>query len=381
MKHKAVKLNLLILSGIIMPLLLNGQESTETVVENNVINIDINWLLAGLALVLLIPVFLTGKNLLFAIKDNVLRNLPDSNSIKKTGLFIFFLSLSQIGESKSITSISIEGNWITGVLIGVITLEVFLIIFLALRINFYFKPLPEYLIESPDTSKGTRQWFNDLWNKMNRFKPIAEEASIDSGHNYDGIRELDNVTPPWFITGFILSIIFAGVYLYRYHVGNSAPLQIEEYEIEMAQAEKDKAAYLATQANQVDESSVKMLSGADIDAGHALFTQSCVACHGQSGGSMPGGVGPNLTDDYWLHGGSIKDIFKTIKYGWPEKGMISWQNTFSPIQMAQIASYIKSLKGTNPPGAKSPQGELFKDDLTTGGTESKDSIAAKPQIN
>jgi cytochrome c oxidase cbb3-type subunit 3 len=364
-----------------MPLLLSGQEVAEKTTENNVINIDINWLLTGLAIILLIPVFLTGKNLLIAINENALRNLSGTDNIKKTGLLIFFVGLSQIGESKSITSVNIEGNWITGVLIGVITLEVFLIIFLAMRTSFYFKPLPSYLIESSENSKGTRQWINDLWNKINKFKPISEEASIDSGHNYDGIRELDNVTPPWFITGFILTIIFAAVYLYRYHIGNSAPLQIEEFEIEMAQAEKDKAAYLATQANKVDESSVKMLGDADIDAGHALFTQSCVACHGQTGGSMPGGVGPNLTDEYWLHGGSITDIFKTIKYGWPEKGMISWQNTFSPMQMAQIASYIKSLGGTNPPNAKSPQGELYKDDLSSSEKESKDSTITKSQIN
>jgi cytochrome c oxidase cbb3-type subunit 3 len=142
-------------------------------------------------------------------------------------------------------------------------------------------------------------------------------------------------------------------------VSESAPLQIEEYNIEMANAELEKSKYLATQANSVDESTVTLLTGADIESGKTIFAEKCVACHAASGGSMPGGVGPNLTDEYWIHGGDIKDVFKTIKYGWPEKGMISWQDQLSPLQIAQLSSFILSLKGTNPPNAKEPQGELY----------------------
>ena len=87
------------------------------------------------------------------------------------------------------------------------------------------------------------------------------------------------------------------------------------------------------------------------------YKTNCAVCHGVNGeGNV---VGPNLTDDHWLHKGSIKDIFKTIKYGVPEKGMKSWAADFSPLQIAQLASYVKSLHGSNPPNAKEKQGELF----------------------
>jgi cytochrome c oxidase cbb3-type subunit 3 len=108
----------------------------------------------------------------------------------------------------------------------------------------------------------------------------------------------------------------------------------------------------------VDENSVKLLTAADdLAAGKTVFLTTCFACHGRSG---EGGVGPNLTDEYWLHGGSIQEVFKTIKYGWPDKGMKSWKDDYSPVQIAQIASFVKSLAGTNPANAKPPQGTLFK---------------------
>ena len=193
---------------------------------------------------------------------------------------------------------------------------------------------------------------------MNRLKSVEEEESLDIGHSYDGIRELDNATPPWFTVSFIATIIFAFVYMYRYHIAYSAPNQLQEYKMEVAQANADQKAYLASQGNLVDETSVTMLDAAGISAGKGLYTSNCVACHGAAG---EGGVGPNLTDDYWLHGGSINDIFKVIKYGVVEKGMKAWQEDFSANQIAQLSSFIKSIHGTNPPGGKEKQGDLFSD--------------------
>lgn len=196
------------------------------------------------------------------------------------------------------------------------------------------------------------------WEKLNRFKPLEQEISLDLGHDYDGIRELDNRLPPWWLYGFYCTILFACVYMWRYHVSHSAPSSGEEYQIAMQQAEIQKAAYLKNAANNVDENSVKLLTGADeLTAGKVIFESTCFPCHGKAG---EGGVGPNLTDEYWLHGGSIHDIFKTIKYGWPEKGMKSWKDDYSPSQIAQIASYVKSLGGTNPPNPKPPQGTISK---------------------
>ncbi len=198
-----------------------------------------------------------------------------------------------------------------------------------------------------------------IWIKMNNFKSIKEEASLDLEHSYDGIRELDNRLPPWWIYGFYLTIIVSVIYLWRYHVSHSAPSSIEEYTIEVQKAEVEKEAYLKKSAGNVDENTVTMLDASGIEAGKKTFTTNCAPCHGADGGGV---VGPNLTDDYWLHGGNIKDVFKTIKYGVPEKGMKSWKDDFSPVQIAQLSSYIKSLHGTKPATPKEPQGEIYKDD-------------------
>ncbi len=197
------------------------------------------------------------------------------------------------------------------------------------------------------------------WEKVNSMRPVHEEANIDLGHDYDGIRELDNRLPPWWLYGFYLCIIFAVVYLYRFHVAHSAPLSKEEYTISMNEAAAAKEEYLKKAANKVDETNVTYLTdAASLDAGKKIFTTICMACHLADGG---GSVGPNLTDQYWIHGGGIKDIFKTIKYGWPEKGMKSWKDDYSPVQIAQLASFVKSLQGTKPAKAKEPQGVIYEE--------------------
>lgn len=202
-------------------------------------------------------------------------------------------------------------------------------------------------------------WGKWWWEKVNSLRPVQEEANIDLGHDYDGIRELDNRLPPWWLYGFYLCILFAVIYLYRFHVAHSAPLSKEEYQISMNEAAAAKEEYLKKSANKVDENTVTYLSdAASLDAGKKIFTTICMACHLADGG---GSVGPNLTDRYWIHGGGIKDIFKTIKYGWPEKGMKSWKDDYSPVQIAQIASYVKSLQGTKPAKAKEPQGVLYEE--------------------
>ena len=214
-----------------------------------------------------------------------------------------------------------------------------------------------------------------LWHKLNKFRPVEQEVEMDLGHEYDGIRELDNRLPPWWLYGFYVSIIFAGIYLWKYHVSHTAPLSGEEYAIAMQQAEEEKSLYLKKAANNVDENTVKLLTdAAEIANGQKVFSQNCAACHGKAG---EGTVGPNLTDDYWLHGGSVKDIFKTVKYGWPEKGMRSWKDDLSPVQIAAVASYIKSLHGSNPPNGKEKQGELYQETLSS----NTDSITNKIASN
>jgi cytochrome c oxidase cbb3-type subunit 3 len=193
--------------------------------------------------------------------------------------------------------------------------------------------------------------------------PLEKEHSVEMDHEYDGIRELDNNLPPWWLWGFYASIVFAVVYMVNYHVTGNGMLQSEEYAVAMQDAEDAKAAFVATQENVVDESNVELLTDAsDLASGEKIFKLYCGPCHGENGGSMPGGVGPNLTDDYWINGGSVTDIFKTIKYGVPEKGMVSWEAQLNPTKIQQVSSYIKSLRGTNPPNAKEAQGDLYTEE-------------------
>lgn len=242
-------------------------------------------------------------------------------------------------------------------IVGVIgvELQVVFILLYQLRVFLGKEKLQQQL--ATQVNKKPRVSF---WDKMNKLKPIEQEESITLHHEYDGIRELDNRLPPWWLYGFYISIFFAVIYIWRYHVSHTAPLSVEELQIAMAKADEQKAEYLKKSANNVDENTVKVLTdAADITGGAKVFTQNCAACHGKAGEGI---VGPNLTDDYWLHGGSIKDVFKTIKYGWPEKGMRSWKDDLSPVQIAQVSSYIKSIHGSNPPNAKAQQGELYKED-------------------
>lgn len=194
-----------------------------------------------------------------------------------------------------------------------------------------------------------------IWQKLLSLRPMAEEKELLIMHDYDNIQELDNPIPAWFNWLFYGSVIFAFVYLLNFHVFKIGKLQDEEYTIEMKQAAAEKEAYLAKVGNMVDENSVKIDKSAEVlAAGKAIFVQNCVACHGQNGEGI---VGPNLTDEYWLHGGKINNVFRTIKYGVPDKGMISWEKQLSPKQISDVANFIESLKGTNPPNPKAPQGE------------------------
>ncbi len=196
-----------------------------------------------------------------------------------------------------------------------------------------------------------KKWFQ----KQNFSVPIEREADIMLDHEYDGIQELDNHLPPWWKAMFYGSIAFAVVYLVVYHVTGNFALQDEEFEIEMAVAAKQIEAYKKTQANNIDENNVKFVKddAAAIGAGKMVFTKNCATCHGGKG---EGGIGPNLTDEYWLYGGDIKGVFKTVKYG-AKNGMQPWEKKLKPEEIQNVASFILTLQGTKPPNGKAPQGK------------------------
>jgi cytochrome c oxidase cbb3-type subunit 3 len=181
-----------------------------------------------------------------------------------------------------------------------------------------------------------------------------EEIEFD--HDYDGIRELDNRIPPWFSYLFAGTIVFGGIYMMDYHVLGTSKLMEDEYREELAAAALQRRILLAAEGTIDEDALVALTDPEALKRGDEQFHKYCVSCHGAQ---AQGVVGPNLTDQYWLHGGSIRNVFQTIKMGVPAKGMISWQLVFSPKQIQEIASYVLSLQGSNPPNGKKPEGQMF----------------------
>lgn len=243
------------------------------------------------------------------------------------------------------------------ILATVLFLELFIILALLINIKFLLKTEKDKIAAETETAEEQANKLS-WWDRFNALRPVTEEASLDLGHEYDGIRELNNRLPGWWLYGFYGCIIFAGVYLYRSHVSHTAPSGVQEYERSVARAEADIQEYLKQKGDAVDENTVKILTGADdLAAGKSIFVKSCATCHLENGA---GKIGPNLTDDYWLHGNDIKVVFKTIRYG--INAMPRWDVSLSNKQIAQVASYVKSLHGTNPPSPKAPDGTLMKEE-------------------
>lgn len=198
------------------------------------------------------------------------------------------------------------------------------------------------------------------WDKINKTLtdavPVEEEADIMLDHEYDGIRELDNHLPPWWKWLFYATIVYAVVYMAHHYVFQTGKDQYEIYEAKVAEAEAAKAAFLSELGDNVDETNVEFVDDPAVLAeGKKLFVTKCAACHGMLG---EGAVGPNLTDQYWIHGGTIVDVFKTVKYGIANK-MIAWESQLLPSEMESVSSYVLTLQGTNPPNGKEAQGELY----------------------
>jgi cytochrome c oxidase cbb3-type subunit 3 len=201
-------------------------------------------------------------------------------------------------------------------------------------------------------------WISKTYIKSLGQKPIQEEHEIILDHNYDGIRELDNNLPPWWIYGFYASIVFAAIYLIRFHVFNGEN-QFDELETEYAEAKISIENYKKTAKDLVDINTVVLLTEAsDLSAGKTIFETNCVACHLADGG---GSIGPNLTDKNWILGGGIKNVFKTVSEGGRDgKGMIAWKQLLKPAEMAQVSSYVLQFQGTTPTKPKASEGDIWE---------------------
>lgn len=254
----------------------------------------------------------------------------------------------------------------------VVFTECFVIFVMLIRIMALINAINPKAEANKQISFEFPKWFD----RFNESVAVEHEKDIMLDHDYDGIKELDNQLPPWWKYGFLLTIVWAICYFSYFHIFGAAPLSAGEYDNEMETAKIAKEAYMRTAKNNVDENTI-VYEASYLADGQKIFNENCVACHGSKG---EGGVGPNLTDDYWLHGGKINDVFKSVKYGWPANGMKSWQTDFSAIQIAQVVCYVKSLHGTNPPNPKAPQGDIYTEDGAAK-PDAKTSTAAKDTVS
>lgn len=190
-------------------------------------------------------------------------------------------------------------------------------------------------------------------NEEYELDTITNERLIKD-HDYDGIRELDNDLPPWWKWLFYITIAFAIVYLVRLFVFNSDDLiQSREYAMEMEGVKTNQPAKTADEAFQI----VVLKDDASLEAGKATWNKICAACHLPDGGGL---VGPNMTDNYWIHGNTIEDMFKVVTNGVIEKGMLPYKDQLSKKERLQVLSYILvKLQGTTPANPKAPQGEKY----------------------
>jgi len=284
-------------------------------------------------------------------------------------LFTFILPVTALTQEKTaaVAAEVTSGNFHMEVLIGAFIITALIILLAAFAMLKAFKVVAEEIAhpkpyiqpvtiqpEEYEEWKDEKQAAPGIWTRLLGLKPLSEEKDIMLDHQFDGISELDNPTPAWFMWLFYSTIIFAFAYMMIYHVLDYGQLQDEEYAIEMAAAAAERTVFLASSANNIDETSVKNSKEPEvINAGKSVYATNCVACHGDKGQGL---VGPNLTDPNWIHGGNVGSIFKTIKYGVPEKGMISWEKMLTPKQISDVSNYIISLKGSNPANGKAPEG-------------------------
>jgi cytochrome c oxidase cbb3-type subunit 3 len=368
----------LVLALMASPVVAFAQEKDFTPPWRNVVSADdtfIFYVLAGLALLLLVLIWVVaGVTKGLTSDSGIWKSRWNANAIAALVAMGSFLALptatfaqdAVATASAPLFEMSDGLFWIMLAINGFLALVLFLMLY---NLNMLIQSLrPAAQVSGPTI-------FEKIEKALTASVPIEREADIMTDHSYDGIRELDNRLPPWWLYMFYICIAFAVVYLYHFQVSPIPGLdkmvllgpiekgtQAEQYELAMAEGAAAKAAYMEKAGNLVNETSVTMLTdAASLAKGQETFVSLCQACHGANAAGATNSVGPNLTDGFWLHGGGVQNIFKTIKYGVVTKGMISWEAQLSPRQMQEVSSWIWSLQGTTVEGGKEPQGEPWSE--------------------
>jgi len=365
-----------------------GGTAPETVSSTNWLAI----LLVFVAVILLVVIWGLGQVLL-TLNKQLLQKRKGNYTGPLAILILTFMSLSDTAQAQTADAAAAVSPLAPNygglsqlefyAIATVIGLEIVVILFLAFMVRRSYRELTG----SSDIALATsvkESRFSVLWSKLDknvftRAVPVEQEADVLLDHDYDGIKELDNALPPWWKWGFYFTIIVAVIYIFNYHVFGTGKNPEQEYAAEMAEGKRLEEQYKARTKNLVDENNITLADADGIAAGKALYTTSCVACHMADGG---GGIGPNLTDEYWIHGGGLNDIYKTLKIGYPDKGMQSWESLYSPAQLRNLTSFVRSLKGTKPATPKAPQGDIFSETAAPAAATAvipaaKDSVAVK----
>jgi cytochrome c oxidase cbb3-type subunit 3 len=289
----------------------------------------------------------TKKSKILQVEKMIFKNLH-KNILKIKSIIIF--SLLFISKSVAAGESDFPPNYY-----DTVALILLVIIVIALLSIIYYEGKPKTeVVKEKKVSVLAK-----IRQALTKSTPIEREQEIMLDHDYDGIKELDSKIPPWFSWLFVLTILFGVYYMLNYHVFATGKLSHEEYEQEMSIAAAEKEALIKSGALVNEETVTQLTDAADLQSGKQIFETNCIACHAADGGGI---VGPNLADKYWIHGGGIKNVFKTIKYGVPEKGMISWQSQLNAKQIQDVASYVLSLQGTKPANPKPPEGEIWKEE-------------------
>lgn len=266
-------------------------------------------------------------------------------------VLLFLGSVNAFAESPATTETTTLGLsstwWMTVGVLFLISFVLILILLSAVVIDFARYTRKQMLADG-DEIPWVINLFGMFDGDYNSLTGTYNDTVIEH-HDYDGIQEYDNDLPPWWKYMFYISVV-SGICYFVYYHALDGPSSTDEYNAEMAQAE---LMYANVDLNY-DEAIKNMDELVDAEKS---FKKTCKACHGENG---EGKVGPNLTDPYWLHGGDINSVYKTIKYGVPERGMESWKDEFSNEEIYKLASYIELLQGSNPTNAKDPQGELYE---------------------